>query len=300
MTVLQNTAIDPDDVAAYWLDRVEEMVNDRVDCDGNPIEPDYEDGGGSIPAGNRRVRVVGSHSEIVFQWFEIGGAGSEGDYRLPLTFDAYETVKVGAPTFTGIPSLTNSGPPLADKGQSKSRAKVSATRTPTERPGVGQSISSEGTPALQLVRTTRKPSGSIGRRAALSRGLTSCCSAWLKRWKRPSPTFAKGLVSEMGWLTDLEDELSLELGAADGVQASDDRYGLVERSTGLVWSIDEGDEDEAGVWVRVGVVEGPGRERGTARVDWQWSGWIDRLVWAVAGSEAAVAAAVEEARRAIR
>lgn len=99
---------------------------------------------------------------------------------------------------------------------------------------------------------------------------------------------------------DLEDELSLELGATDGVQASDDRYGLAERSTGLVWSIDEGDEDDAGVWVRAGVAEGPGKERGTVRVDWQWSGWIDRLVWVVAGAEAAVAAAVEEARRAIR
>ena len=104
----------------------------------------------------------------------------------------------------------------------------------------------------------------------------------------------------MTWLTDLEDELSLELGAADGVTSADDRCGLAERSTGLVWSIDEGDEDDAGVRVRVGVEEGPGKERGTARVDWQWSGWIDRLVWVVAGSEAAVAAAVEEARRAIR
>lgn len=107
-------------------------------------------------------------------------------------------------------------------------------------------------------------------------------------------------MSEVTWLTDLEDELSLELGATDGVQASDDRYGLVERSTGLVWSIDEADEDEAGVWVRVGVEEGDGMERGTARVEWPWSGWIDRLAWVVAGAEAAVAAAVEEARRAIR
>lgn len=98
---------------------------------------------------------------------------------------------------------------------------------------------------------------------------------------------------------DLEDELSLELGAADGVTTTDDRYGLVERSTGLVWSIDEEDEDEVGVALRVGTAAGDGMERGTARVDWQWGGWIDRLVWAVAGAGAAVAAAIEEARRAI-
>lgn len=104
----------------------------------------------------------------------------------------------------------------------------------------------------------------------------------------------------MSWLTDIEDELSLALGATDGVTTADDRYGLAERSTGLVWSIDEGSEGNAGVALRVGTVEGPGRERGTTRVDWQWSGWIDRLVWVVSGSEAAVAAAVEEARRSIR
>lgn len=92
MTVLDNTVISPDDVAAYWLDVVEEMVKDRVDYDGNPIEPDYEDGGGSITVGNRRVRVAGACSEVVFQWFEVGGAWVEGDYRLPLTFDADETV----------------------------------------------------------------------------------------------------------------------------------------------------------------------------------------------------------------
>lgn len=92
MTALSNNEISPDDVAAYWLDRVEEMVKDRVDYDGNPIEPDYEGGGGSITIGNRRVRMVGSWSEVVFQWFEVGGAWSEGDYRLPLTFDNDETV----------------------------------------------------------------------------------------------------------------------------------------------------------------------------------------------------------------
>lgn len=92
MTVISNTVINPDDVAAHWLDVVEEMVNDRVDYDGNPIEPDYEDGGGSLTIGNRRVRIVGAWSEVVFQWFEVGGAWSEGDYRLPLTFDGDETV----------------------------------------------------------------------------------------------------------------------------------------------------------------------------------------------------------------
>lgn len=92
MTVISNTLVNPDDVAAHWLDVVEEMVKDRVDCEGNPIEPDYEDGGGSITIGNRRVRVVGAWSEVVFQWFDVGGAWSEGDYRLPLTFDDDETV----------------------------------------------------------------------------------------------------------------------------------------------------------------------------------------------------------------
>ena len=103
----------------------------------------------------------------------------------------------------------------------------------------------------------------------------------------------------MTWVVDLEDELSLALGATDGVATADDRYGLLEGSTGLIWSIDEGDEDDAGVALRVGLAEGPGRERGTARVEWQWTGWVDRLVWVIAGVEAAVAAAVEDARRAI-
>lgn len=92
MTVISNTLINPDDVAAHWLDVVEEMVKDRVDYDGNPIEPDYEDGGGLLTIGNRRVRIIGAWSEVVFQWFEIGTANSEGDYRLPLTFDADEEV----------------------------------------------------------------------------------------------------------------------------------------------------------------------------------------------------------------
>lgn len=92
MTVISNTLVSPDDVAAHWLDVIEEMAKDRVDYDGNPIEPDYEDGGGSITVGNRRVRVVGAWSEVVFQWFEVGTANGEGDYRLPLTFDADEEV----------------------------------------------------------------------------------------------------------------------------------------------------------------------------------------------------------------
>ena len=92
MTVLSNNVINPDDVAAHWLDVVEEMAQDTVDYDGNPIEIVPEDGGGSITIGNRRVRVVGAWSEVVFQWFEVGGAWSEGDYRLPLTFDADEEV----------------------------------------------------------------------------------------------------------------------------------------------------------------------------------------------------------------
>lgn len=92
MTVFDNRVVSPDDVAAHWLDVVEEMVRERVDYDGNPIEPDYEDGGGSITIGNRRVRVVGAWSEVVFQWFEVGGAWSMGDYRLPLTFDDDEMV----------------------------------------------------------------------------------------------------------------------------------------------------------------------------------------------------------------
>lgn len=92
MTVISNTIVNPDDIAAHWLDKVEELVKERVDYDGNPIEPDYEDGGGSITVGNRRIRIVGAWSEVVIQWFEVGGAWSEGDYRLPLTFDADETV----------------------------------------------------------------------------------------------------------------------------------------------------------------------------------------------------------------
>lgn len=107
-------------------------------------------------------------------------------------------------------------------------------------------------------------------------------------------------MSDVSWLTDVEDELSLALGATDGVTTADDRYGLAERSTGLIWSIDEGDEDDAGVALRVGTVEGPGRERGTVRVEWLGEGWVDRLVWVIAGIEAAVAAAVEEARVSVR
>lgn len=90
--VFDNSVISPDDVAAHWLDVVEEMVRERVDYDGNPIEPDYEDGGGSITIGNRRVRVVGAWSEVVFQWFKVGGAWVEWDYRIPLTFDDDEMV----------------------------------------------------------------------------------------------------------------------------------------------------------------------------------------------------------------
>ena len=92
MTVLSNNVINPDDVAAYWLDVLEETVNERVDYEGNQIEPDYEYGGGGITIGNRRIRVVGAWSEVVFQWFEVGTAKGEGDYRLPLTFDDDETV----------------------------------------------------------------------------------------------------------------------------------------------------------------------------------------------------------------
>lgn len=92
MTVIPNTLVNPDDVASHWLDKVEELVKERVDYDDHLIGPDYEDGGGSITIGNRRVRVVGARSEVVFQWFEVGGAWGEGDYRLPLTFDDDETV----------------------------------------------------------------------------------------------------------------------------------------------------------------------------------------------------------------
>lgn len=104
----------------------------------------------------------------------------------------------------------------------------------------------------------------------------------------------------MSWLVDIEDELNLRLGAVTGVDTTDDRYGLEEAATGLVWSVDERDEDEMGVAIRVGTIEGEGREHGTVRVEWLGGGWVDRLAWVVAGSEAAVAAAVEEARRATR
>ena len=109
----------------------------------------------------------------------------------------------------------------------------------------------------------------------------------------------KGLVSEVGWLTDIEDELCLALGAVTGVQTSDDRYGMEEHGSGLVWSVDERDEDEMGVRLRVGTVEGEGREHGTVRVEWLGEGWVDYLAGVVAGSEAAVAAAVSEAREAM-
>lgn len=105
-------------------------------------------------------------------------------------------------------------------------------------------------------------------------------------------------MPEMSWLMDIEDELNLELGAVTGVDTTDDRYGLVEPGSGLVWSVGEEDEDEMGVRLRVGAEDGPGREKGTVRVEWLGEGWVDRLAWAVAGAEAAVAAAVEEARRA--
>lgn len=104
----------------------------------------------------------------------------------------------------------------------------------------------------------------------------------------------------MSWLVDIEDELNLRLGAVTGVDTTDDCYGLLEEATGLVWSVDERDEDETGVRLRVGAEDGPGREHGTVRVEWLGEGWVDRLAWAVAGAEAAVAAAVEEARRATR
>lgn len=104
----------------------------------------------------------------------------------------------------------------------------------------------------------------------------------------------------MSWIMDIEDELNLELGAAAGVPTTDDRHGVVEHSTGLVWSVDERDEDSQGVRLRVGAIEGEGREHDTVRVEWLWSGWVDYLAWVVAGAEAAVAAAVSEARRATR
>lgn len=103
----------------------------------------------------------------------------------------------------------------------------------------------------------------------------------------------------MGWLTDIEDELNLELGAVTGVPTTDDKYGLVEPGTGLVWSVDELDEDEMGVRLRVGTESDVGREHGTMMVDWWWGGWVDYLAWVVAGAEAAVAAAVSEAREAM-
>lgn len=110
----------------------------------------------------------------------------------------------------------------------------------------------------------------------------------------------KGLVREVTWLADIEDELNLELGAVTGVDTTDDRYGMVEPGSGLVWSVDERDEDEMGVRLRVGTVEGEGRGHGTVRVEWLGEGWADRLAWVVAGAEAAVAVAVGEARRATR
>ena len=103
----------------------------------------------------------------------------------------------------------------------------------------------------------------------------------------------------MGWVAEIEDELNLELGLVEGVTTTDDRYGMEEAASGLVWSVDERDEDEQGVAIRVGTVNGDGREHGTVRVEWQWSGWVDRLAWAVAGAQAAVAAAVNEAREAM-
>lgn len=104
----------------------------------------------------------------------------------------------------------------------------------------------------------------------------------------------------MSWVSEVEDELNLELGAVTGVPTADDRYGLVEPGTGLVWSVDERDEDEMGVRLKVGTEDGPGREPGVTRVEWLGSGWVDYLAWVVAGAEAAVAAAVSEARRATR
>lgn len=108
------------------------------------------------------------------------------------------------------------------------------------------------------------------------------------------------MVSDVSWVSEVEDELNLELGAVTGVPTTDDRYGLVEHGAGLVWSVDERDEDEMGVRLRVGTEDGPGREHGTVRVEWLGSGWVDYLAWVVAGAEAAVAAAVSEARRATR
>lgn len=91
MTILTNTQVSPDDVAAHWLDWVAEML----DCDGLDVEPDYEEAGGRLRLGNREVRVVGAWSEVVFQWYSLDTPHTEGDRRLPLTYDAGDEVSEG-------------------------------------------------------------------------------------------------------------------------------------------------------------------------------------------------------------
>ena len=88
MTVLQNTVVNPDDVAAHWLDWVAELAS----CEKLDVEIDYEEDGGRIRLGDREVHVRGAWSEVVFQWYSLSTVNLEGDYRIPLTFDRDEKV----------------------------------------------------------------------------------------------------------------------------------------------------------------------------------------------------------------
>ena len=91
MTILTNTQVNTDDVADYWLDYVAEMV----DGGDNPVELDYEAAGGRLRLGDREVRVAGAWSEVVFQWYSLATPITEGDRRLPLTYDAGDEVSAG-------------------------------------------------------------------------------------------------------------------------------------------------------------------------------------------------------------
>lgn len=91
MTVLQNTVVDPSDVAAHWLDWVVELAS----CEGLNVEIDYQEDGGRVHLGDREVRVTGAWSEVVFQMYSLTSVNLEGDYRLPLTFDRDEEVTKG-------------------------------------------------------------------------------------------------------------------------------------------------------------------------------------------------------------
>lgn len=98
---------------------------------------------------------------------------------------------------------------------------------------------------------------------------------------------------------DLEDALREVLDQAVWVDLHDGGQGLLDETEGLVWAVEGGESEEGEVRVKAGEVEGPGLEPETVRVQWSGKGYVDGLAGVVAGPKAGVAAAVEEARKAL-